>query len=319
MFSGNDLAAGEPLAIDYRPARPEEVHTALRLILGSDQEAQLADFLAFADERQLDLNSLWIAHHQGRLLWSILPVLSPGRTMLLFSPGNLHHPEQARAAGSLAGLLCDQYRRQDIHLAQVLLDLPDQLTRQAYEAAGFSLLAQLDYLQTTLWRRVDPPALPNDLTWLHYSAATHPRFAQAILASYRDSRDCPALNGRRGIDDILTGHKATGQFDPDLWFLLCRDDQTLGVLLLSTSQRSDAIELVYLGLCPEARGQGLADLLMRQSLWSVRASGKRRLALAVDAANPPALKLYYRHGLHRIASKLALMRDLRGQRNTGSI
>jgi hypothetical protein len=31
----------------------------------------------------------------------------------------------------------------------------------------------------------------------------------------------------------------------------------------------------------------------------------------VDSQNTPALKLYYRHGMHRIASKLALLRDLR--------
>jgi ribosomal protein S18 acetylase RimI-like enzyme len=35
------------------------------------------------------------------------------------------------------------------------------------------------------------------------------------------------------------------------------------------------------------------------------------LSLAVDARNAPALNLYYRHGLQRVGSKLALMKDLR--------
>ena len=35
-----------------------------------------------------------------------------------------------------------------------------------------------------------------------------------------------------------------------------------------------------------------------------------RLSLAVDSNNAPALKLYYRHGLQRVASKLAMMRVL---------
>jgi hypothetical protein len=45
-------------------------------------------------------------------------------------------------------------------------------------------------------------------------------------------------------------------------------------------------------------------------------AGRRlpRLCLAVDALNVPALKLYYRQGMQRVGSKLALMRDLRGDR-----
>ena len=35
------------------------------------------------------------------------------------------------------------------------------------------------------------------------------------------------------------------------------------------------------------------------------------LALAVDAQNAPALKLYHRHGLRHVGVKLALMRQLR--------
>ena len=39
--------------------------------------------------------------------------------------------------------------------------------------------------------------------------------------------------------------------------------------------------------------------------------GVERLSLAVDANNAPALRLYYRHGLQRVGSKIAMMRDLR--------
>ena len=54
---------------------------------------------------------------------------------------------------------------------------------------------------------------------------------------------------------------------------------------------------------------------MRQALHVVSNSSDDRatLALAVDAHNVPALRLYHRHGLRRIGSKLALMRDLRGE------
>jgi ribosomal protein S18 acetylase RimI-like enzyme len=51
--------------------------------------------------------------------------------------------------------------------------------------------------------------------------------------------------------------------------------------------------------------------MMRQALALTVAHQQPKLCLAVDAQNTPALKLYYRHGMHRIASKLALLRDLR--------
>src|SRR3712207_8951894 len=40
---------------------------------------------------------------------------------------------------------------------------------------------------------------------------------------FRSSLDCPALNGVRDMEDVLAGHKASGEFDPALWFLLSED------------------------------------------------------------------------------------------------
>ena len=153
--------------------------------------------------------------------------------------------------------------------------------------------------------------LPGGLMWLEYSPQTHPLFARAIGESYEYSLDCPGLNGLRDIQDVMAGHKATGDFDPAAWFVLVNQDVPLGAMLLSRIPRTDAVELVYLGLTPDSRGRGLADLLMRQALWATAWMNRSRLTLAVDSQNAPALKLYYRHGMQRTGSKIALMRDLR--------
>jgi len=167
-------------------------------------------------------------------------------------------------------------------------------------------------LRVNVGRVFDPPTLPPCCRWIKYSADVHAQFAQTVLASYRDSLDCPALNGLRHIDDVLDGHKASGVFDPKHWYLLLEEERPVGVLLLASSGREAGImELVYLGLPPEARGRKLGELLVRQAMAVVAAEGHQRLSLAVDARNIPALKVYYRHGMNRIASKLAMMRDLR--------
>src|SRR5207302_922390 len=118
-------------------------------------------------------------------------------------------------------------------------------------------------------------------------------FARAIADSYQSSLDCPDLNGVRDIKDVIAGHKASGEFDPAGWFVLLEAGEPRGALLLSHVPRTDAAELVYIGLVPSARGSGLGDLLMRQALWAVAAMRLARLTLAVDSRNDPALKLYY--------------------------
>jgi hypothetical protein len=136
-------------------------------------------------------------------------------------------------------------------------------------------------------------------------------FERAILQTYRQSLDCPGLNGLRDITDVIDGHRATGEFNPHFWHLLHRGEESLGVLLLSPMPQTDAVELVYLGLCPDARGQGLGDIMMKQANAMVLIAHRRRLTLAVDSINQPALKLYYRHGMHQIMKKIAMIRDLR--------
>jgi ribosomal protein S18 acetylase RimI-like enzyme len=147
------------------------------------------------------------------------------------------------------------------------------------------------------------------MRWVTYGPETHAHFAATIAATYAQSLDCPLLNGMRDIEDVLAGHKSSGNFDPRLWALLCDGQTPLGALLLAPMQPGETLELVYLGLVPAARGRGLADVLMRQAL-AVAARGPGRLSLAVDSQNVPALKLYYRHGMQRAGAKLAMMRRL---------
>lgn len=288
---------------------------AVRLILSTDaagaDPVAVRDFLDFAAQRGIDLSQTHVAQQGAELLWAALPMASPGRTMLLFSAPCGSEEPQRQAARQLVEALMQQFQDRGTHLAQVLLDPPQRSTQAFYESCGFRRMAELIYLQTLL-RRVAPlPAMHESFQWQTYSPASHAQFAAAISDSYQDSLDCPGLNGLREIEDIIIGHKATGQFDPALWFLLREHEAARGVLLLSPMPASDALELVYLGLTPGARGRGLGNAMMRQALTTAHTRGFSRLSLAVDSQNAPALRLYYRHGLQRVCSKLALMRDLR--------
>jgi mycothiol synthase len=296
---------------EYRVARPEEVHDGLALVLGADgpgTDAQVQEFIEFATLRGIDLSNLWLAGGGGRLAWALLPVVSPGKTMLLLTPPSL---PDGLDVGPLIQLVCDWFAARGGHLGQALLNPEHSGVRDIFVQHQFKEIATLQYLQGTTRRTAQPPQLPDGFRWETYSQATHPLFARAISQSYRGSLDCPALNGLRDIEDIIAGHQASGLFDPQYWFVLLEADEPCAVLLLTRVPRNDLAELVYLGLVPAARRRGIGDLMMRQAIWAIRQMGLQRLTLAVDSQNAPALKLYYRHGLQHAGCKKAMLRDLR--------
>jgi mycothiol synthase len=281
------------------------------MFLGSDckqaSSAQTQDFLRYASQRHVNLGETWIAEEAGKVVWAVLPLLSPGKTALMFTSAEWSC--ETAAAGELVECVCRDLAQRDVQLAQVLID-PGQLpARRFFALLEFAEIAELNYLHGHA-PRSSSAVLPPEMRWETYSNQTHNLFAGAILASYKDSLDCPALTGIRNIEDVIAGHKATGEFDPGIWQVLVEKSRPVGVLLLSRVVQADSLELVYLGLSPEARGRGLGDLLMRRAMAQVVRQGRRRLSLAVDCRNAPALKLYYRFGLARLTSKLAMIRNL---------
>jgi mycothiol synthase len=303
--------------VQIRPALDSELQNAVRLILatsaGHPDEMQVREFLRLAGAHRDDAGGIWVADQGGRLLSAVMPVVSPGKTMLLFVPAHLHGEQQTVLTRKLIDAVCARAAQQGVHLAQALLEVHDEPLQGILEACGFGKLAELLYLQAVVGK-VAEPQLPASCNWMTYTPSRHELFASTILATYQDSFDCPGLNGLRTIEDILAGHRATGDFDPEHWFMLCEDQTPVGAVLLSKVLRSDVTELVYLGLVPQRRRHGLADILMRRAAAVAHASKHGRLSLAVDAGNLPALKLYWRHGMQVIGRKTALLRDLRSLR-----
>jgi mycothiol synthase len=311
--------AAPPLdqTVRFRPVRREELHSVIGAILslpgGPAHDAQITEFLRQAPARRVDLSLLRVAERRGRLLWSVLPVMSPGRTALLLAPSAPHGAAEVAAAGKLVDLVCTELASRGVHLAQALLDPRDAAAQSLFAGCQFASMSELLYLTGEPRRRFVSPPLPPGLMWVPYSARDHELFKQTVAATYEGSLDCPALNGMREMDDVMAGHKASGEFEPGMWRLLCQpptppstQPQPLGVLLLSRIAQASAIELVYLGLAPAARGRKLGDLLVKQALAGVIEQGMARLTLAVDGKNAPALKLYYRNGLSILAPRRCL-------------
>ena len=143
--------------------------------------------------------------------------------MLLLTPTGLIRHTPIATIRKLVEYVCADRAAQGVQLAQLLLDPREPAVRDAYATCDFEQLAELVYLSRVVKR---PPAademrLPPGADLVRYDpAATHDLFARTITASYEGSLDCPGLNGKRAVADVLEGHKAAGEFDLNLWFVL---------------------------------------------------------------------------------------------------
>lgn len=307
------LPAGGPTC---RRVNRQEIHEALRLILGTGGKpagtGAVVDFARNALAKKIMLEEILVATVENKLCWAALAINSPGHTAMLLVPDYVY-PEHTAIAGTLAVQACRDAATQGAYLVQVLMEPAAKAVRELLGRVGFETMAELIYLQASPHKAPQRPALPTEWAWQTYTPNHHALFRRAILESYEQSLDCPKLSGKRDIEDIIAGHRATGSYDPALWLVLMEQGRPLGVLLLSVTAPGQSVELVYLGLAPCARGKGVGDLMMQQALWIARQHNRSTLTLAVDAANIPAKRLYFRHGLARIGSRIAMMCDVRSQ------
>lgn len=96
---------------------------------------------------------------------------------------------------------------------------------------------------------------------------------------------------------------------PLSWFfvqmlqLLLRRPHLIWQLLVSVRSaagemagETNAIELTYLGVAPEQRGDGLGSRLLRMFLDASREAGYQKVVLSVETDNTPAIQLYRKAG-----------------------
>ncbi len=308
---------GEP--VRFEKVTPHQLDAAVQSLLsGRHERAQMAQTIAFmqsAKARGLDMMQMRVALHGETVLYAVLPAELPGRSVILIS-GSPRNARQGMLAKQMISDMVEGYVRADMTMVQSLIDPDDSTLLSLYTSCGFEQLAQLIYLETHA-QKVEWQ-LPRGFSLENYNSQNHPDFATAILASYENSLDCPAMNGVRTIEDIIAGHKAAGEFDPANWLLVRKNEAPAGVLLLARVPGSDALDLVYIGLAAGARGCGVGGELMKVALSRAADLSCKRLTTAVDLRNRPAMQMYFRAGMQRVGSRLALVRVIhrRGERQS---
>lgn len=252
-----------------------------------------------------------------------LAVMGSGKTVMLFISepppgGDPGGPAVARAErAACIRTACEELPRLrpvQARIAQALPEPRDGWAIDALRDAGFIHVGDLSYM-----RRVGPAIVETQpVVWPagvrvvrsdEVAGDADAVMVAALDRSYVDTLDCPELCGLRETGDILLSHRATGRWDPALWWVVYLDGSPEGCLLLNRAADRAGAELVYLGLSPALRGQGLGARLLTYGLARLgRAGGE--VNCAVDERNEPAIRLYRRMGFAPFARRVALVRRL---------
>lgn len=244
-----------------------------------------------------------------RSLCGSVCMLCPGRTaLLLATDGRLAADLRAEVA-HLARRALRAVDPAEGRLVQVLRHPEDAPGREAMIEAGFSELATLHYLERAVDSEPigDPVNRPGD-AWRAYDDGAYPLFVEAVRRSYEGTLDCRMLTGLRSVDDAIAGHRGAGLFQPRWWQVLLRDGQPIACILMVENPLRPVLEVAYMGVSPAARGQGIGTAVMQRGLAIAFREGFTGVSLAVDAANPPAQRLYRGLGFKQRAARLVMLR-----------
>jgi ribosomal protein S18 acetylase RimI-like enzyme len=282
-------------------------------------------FVKVARRSGLDLSRLWgtldrTSPSSPTVRQVCLAVPAPGRSAMLFVsrpavPAESEEDRQERASTIVRACEALAAEPGGPRVAQALPAPDEHWAIEAFEGAGFVRVATLAYLrrEPDASRPADPgPAWPPGVSVrpvrdVAPASPVRGFLIRALERSYVGTLDCPRLTGMRRSEDVLESHLATGEFNPDLWWLVFSNDQPAGCLLMSRCPDQQVVELVYVGLGPALRGRGVGRGLLALACRSLKADA---ITCAVDEDNAPALRLYAAFGFEHIARRMALVRRL---------
>jgi len=262
---------------------------------------------------QADTNSpiRAIRDEQGNAVYAIH---YPGRLVCIGGFSYANHPpspaDQGIVAGQLRKLVFGLSENVEIvqavlyeseHSAEAIHDRQETLRQ-----SGFRPLATLLQMERIESSFDSSPSCDSEgsLSFEPWSQALEKDFESCVDGTYENTLDVPELNGVRSVSSTLAGYAAAIAGDSRPWWLVRRGDKTSGCLLLC-SHGSDTVELVYVGLLPDFRNRGLSREILRFAHRWAQDYGAKRVVLAVDQRNGPAIQAYLSFGYETIGKAIA--------------
>lgn len=293
------------------PASPGMWSGALSLALArlpvADRARRAAELVTAARRDPTALGGLFVGLHDGKLAAAAWCQELAGKSALLWGPRERNPDAKLPVTGVLGSTI--EYAEQ--LGVQVLQAQPEQgQEANLLGRHGFDTKICLAYLA---WQRHSGAEAPSErphsrVELVSYASPLRSTLESTIEATYRGTRDAPQLNGKRHIRHVVDGYLAVAHSDTSAWWLASVEGEHVGCLLLADHMTAQAMELVYMGLVPSARGRGLGRQLVRHAQRATAEANREQLILAVDADNDPAVRVYSSLGFQPFREQTVYMR-----------
>jgi len=319
------------LSYTIRPAETTtERRQALMLLMNEadrpSPEEDISEALEQADRGEIDLSHLLIALPDNQptddrpsIFGSILMIVQPDATGLTWAPV-LDDSVNAKRASSLKQALIEAEAERARSVACNYLQASVGMNQDDRAASllqnGFVELGNMVFMQRptprglrSLWHSEKKEIAPIELI-PYRQCMNDAQLAALIEQTYEDSSDFPELQGyRTGMQAILS-HREQGEFQPDAWYVIRGKGQDIGVLFFSSHEEVGQTELIYVGITPRYRKQGLGKKAVALALSRLDGQ-KKTVFLGVDTRNLAAVKVYTSLGFVPITRQRVFYRVLR--------
>ena len=257
-------------------AAPHELLPALRLLFPHDAEIS---------PEVLDSGAVFVARDRGAISTAMLVQVLPGSLGLAWLPAGA-----MREAHELARAACDWLRARGVKVGHAFATRDEGTRIAVLEGCGFQRVTEL----VALYRPTRATTTPSTLTFAAETPPFTAAFRTALLATDRDSLDCPELNGTRTDDELIASFAEPA---PGATWYLARDaGQAVGVVMLARGASDADCELAYLGVVPAARRRGHGRQLVAFACARASELSASSVSVSVDSRNKSALQLYARAG-----------------------
>lgn len=289
----------------FAPTAQQRAAAILAVFGGSHQRADRYLQRAADDREELILA---IRDSRGNISHASMLIRSPGRTALIFATPPRAFDDQQRGA-CLIGRSVAHAGKIDAVIVQALIEPFRSDDLAMFALGGMTPIGTLAYLERPSSKKstTQERALPTGVSIRPWKTSDRALLEDLLTATYIDSLDCPGLAEMRRTSDILDGHIGAGILDPSTWLILDVNGTPSGVSLMSEIPGSRCVEIVYFGLTPSARGQGLGGHLLDYALKIVQERADFPIALACDELNSPAMRLYQARGFNTRLRRAALI------------
>ncbi len=176
-----------------------------------DTQAAYRAFIEFAEQFHLDLSRQVVStDRNGELISNCLLIKNPSNS------ANIVITELNETTIKHLKFLAKHIEHLDIAFIQCIIDESETEKKKLLKKANFRFLCHLEIMEASLAQNAIQPLPENNskLSLIPFTEQLITEFQDTIIATYQDSLDCPEITGLRSKQEILTGHKYSGNFTP---------------------------------------------------------------------------------------------------------